>query len=96
MGKRKSVRNRREERRAFWFGMGIGLFVFVTLAGLVVVDYQGRKLSFGDSTPPVSLDRQSNPPQLRLKAFGVEESWDATKIKEAIDFLCDFGCLPHK
>ena len=41
MGKRKAVRNRREERRAFWFGMGIGLFVFVTLAGLVVVDYQG-------------------------------------------------------
>lgn len=93
---KKDVGSRRKERRAFWFGLGIGLFMFITAAGLLVVDYQGRKLSFGDSTPPVSLDRQSDPPRLRVKAFGVEESWDASKIKEAMDFLCDFGCLPHK
>lgn len=90
------VGSRQKERRAFWFGLGIGLFVFMTAAGLIVVDYQGRKLSFGDSAPPISLDRQSNPPRLQVKVFGVEESWDASKIKEAMDFLCDFGCLPHK
>lgn len=96
MGRKKRVKSSREERRAFWFALGMGLFVFGTAVGLVVVDYQGRRLSFGDSTPPISLDRQANPPQLHIKAFGVEESWDATKIREAMDFLCDFGCIPHK
>lgn len=86
----------RPERRTFWFSLGLGLFVFLTGAGLLVVDYQGRKLSFGDDTPPLALDRQADPPQLRVKAFGVEESWDAASIDKLLDFLCDFGCLPRQ
>ncbi len=95
MAKRKN-QPKREERRAFWFSLALSLFVFMTAAGLLVVDYQGRKLSFGDSTPPVALDRQSDPPKLHIKAFGIEEDIDATGLDSAIDFLCDFGCIPHK
>lgn len=95
MAKRGSG-SKREERRAFWFSWALSLFVFMTAAGLLAVDYQGRKLSFGDSTPPVSLDRQAQPPQLRIKAFGLEESFDAAGLDSAIDLLCDFGCIPHK
>ncbi len=94
--KKREVRRRREERRAFWFALAIGLFVFITAAGLVVVDYQGRRLSFGDTVPPLSLDRQSAPPRLRVKVFGAEADFDATSLDRAIDFICDFGCIPHK
>ncbi len=38
----------RRDWRAFWLGFGIGMFVFLTGAGLLMVDYEGRKLSFGD------------------------------------------------
>lgn len=95
MGRRDRER-KREERRAFWFALGVGLFVFITAAGFLTVDYQGRKLSFGDSTPPVSLDRQSSPPALHVKVFGVEGTFDASGIDRAMDFICDFGCIPHK
>ena len=88
--------SKREERRVFWFSLALSLFVFLTVVGLVTVDYQGRKLSFGDSTPPIALDRQSDPPQLRIKVFGVEENYDAAKLEKALDFLWDFGCLPHR
>ncbi len=87
---------RRGERRAFWVSLALGLCVFMMAAGFLVVDYQGRRLSFGDSTPPISLDRQSDPPRLHIKAFGMEESFDASGIDAALDFFCDFGCIPHK
>lgn len=87
---------RRQERRVFWFSFSISFFVFLTALGFLVVDYQGRKLSFGDSAPPIALDRQSDPPRLRVKAFGIEEDFDATPLHKALDFLCDFGCLPHR
>ncbi len=95
MAKRKDPQ-RRQERRVFWFSFSLSFFVFLTAAGLLIVDYQGRKLSFGDSTPPVSLDRQADPPKLRVKAFGIEESFDGTRIDDALDFLWDFGCLPRR
>ncbi len=91
MGKRDG----RKARKTFWFSLGMGLFVFLTAAGLLAVDYQGRRLSFGDDTPSVCLDRQGESPRLRVKAFGVEDSWDATGLDQALQFLYDFGCLPR-
>ena len=89
-------RMKRKNRRTFWFTLGLSLFLFLTGAGFLTVDYQGRKLSFGDSTPPLYVDRLSDGrAELELKAFGVEKSWDVTKIDEFVDFLCDFGCIPH-
>ena len=35
------------KRRAFFLALGISLFLFITAVGFVVVDYQGRRLSFG-------------------------------------------------
>ena len=43
------------KRRAFFLALGISLFLFITAVGFVVVDYQGRRLSFGESQPPLIL-----------------------------------------
>lgn len=86
----------KKDRRPFWFGLGLGLFVFMTGAGLLAVDYQGRKLSFGDATPLVRVDRQPSRTQLTVKAFGQEKTWDVTRADQALEFLGEFFCLPPR
>lgn len=81
--------------RPFWFGLGMGMFVFLTGAGFLAVDYQGRKLSFGDDTPLAKVDRLSTRTELTVKAFGREGCWDVTRLDEVWRFLCDFSCIPH-
>lgn len=93
MGKDKKAK---KDFQVFWLSLAFSLFVFITAGGFLVVDYQGRKLSFGDSTPPLALDTTVTPPQLRVKALGLDSTYDATKIKEALDFLTDFSCLPRR
>ncbi|MCI9552619.1 hypothetical protein [Acutalibacter intestini] len=82
--------------RAFGLGLGLGLFVFILAGGLLTVDYQGRKMSFGDSTPLARVERQEGRSQLTVKAFGTERSWDVTGLDEAWDFFCDFNCIPRQ
>lgn len=82
--------------RPFWLGLGLGMFVFITSAGLLAVDYQGRKLSFGDSTPLAKVDRLGSRTELTVKAFGREACWDVTGLDEVWRFICDFSCIPHK
>ncbi len=84
----------KREWRAFGLGLGIGLFVFLTAFGLLAVDYQGRKMSFGDSTPIAQIQRGAGQAQLTVKAFGQEKTWDVTSLDEALQFLRDFACLP--
>ena len=64
--------------------------------GFVVVDYQGRRLSFGESQPPLWLRRlPGGRYTLEVDLLGVEASLDATGLGRARDFLLDFLCLPH-
>ncbi|WP_322169517.1 hypothetical protein [Acutalibacter caecimuris] len=86
----------KRDRRAFWFGLGLGLFVFLTGAGVLMVDYQGRKLSFGDSTPVARLDRGGTRTTLTVKAFGGERSWDVTGAGEMWKTVRAFLCLPEE
>ena len=80
------------KRRAFFLALGISLFLFITAVGFVVVDYQGRRLSFGESQPPLWLRGRYT---LEVDLLGVEASLDATALGRARDFLLDFLCLPH-
>ena len=82
------------KRRAFFLALGISLFLFITAVGFVVVDYQGRRLSFGEEpAAPVA----AAPPRgaLHTRSRVVEASLDATGLGRARDFLLDFLCLPH-
>lgn len=84
------------KRRIFFLALGISLFLFITAVGFVVVDYQGRRLSFGESQPPLWLRRfPGGRYTLEVDLLGVEASLDATALGRARDFLLDFLCLPH-
>ena len=63
------------KRRAFFLALGISLFLFITAVGFVVVDYQGRRLSFGESQPPLWLRRlPGGRYTLEVDLLGVEAS----------------------
>ncbi|MFR8126338.1 MAG: hypothetical protein ACLU8J_05335 [Acutalibacter sp.] len=65
------------KRRAFFLALGISLFLFITAVGFVVVDYQGRRLSFGESQPPLWLRRlPGGRYTLEVDLLGVEASLD--------------------
>ena len=87
---------KRSGRRAFGLSLGISLFVFLTAAGCVAVDYQGRKMTFGDSRPPLEVVRlPGGQARLEARLFGAQGSWDVTGLDRALGFVCDFLCLPH-
>ncbi len=81
----------------FLFSLGLSLFLLLTVLGIVTVDYQGRRLSFGDSTPPFCVtDKPGGGTELEIRLLGTETELDITKFDEFLKFLCDFGCIPHK
>lgn len=79
----------------FLLGLGLGLFVLLTAAGVLTVDYQGRKLSFGDAVPLARVEKSPSRVELTVKAFGRERSWDVTGLERAWRFILDFGCIPQ-
>ena len=86
----------RQEWRSFWLGFGITMFVLITGLGLLKVDYEGRKLSFGDDTPVAKVERTAYGTELKVKACGRKGPWDVTGLDRAWEFICDFGCIPHE
>ncbi len=87
----------RSERRAFWGALGAALPALLLAAGLVIVDYEGRKMSFGDGQPPFQVENlPGDRARLTVKTLGFEGQWDITPLDRAFDFFCEFCCLPHE
>ena len=87
---------KRMKSRIFAFTLGLSLFVLITLAGCVIVDYQGRRLSFGEDQPPFQVERlPGNRSRLEVDLFGVEAKVDFTQAGRILDLLRDFFCLPR-
>ena len=60
----------KQNTRFFWLGLGLGLFVLLTTAGILTVDYQGRRPRFGDAVPPARVEKSPNPGALTVQAVG--------------------------
>lgn len=87
----------RAGRQVFLFSLGLSLFLLLTALGIVTVDYQGRRLSFGDNTPPFHVtDKPGGGTELEIRVLGTKTELDITKFDEMWKFLCDFSCIPHK
>ncbi len=82
--------------RVFFFSFCWALCFLILTLGMIAVDYQGRKLSFGDDTPPFRVLRQENGESvLEIKLFGGEKQMNFTFFDKIWSFICDFGCIPH-
>lgn len=94
---RKKPRRSRAERRVFLCSLGVTLCVLILVFGLITVDYQGRRLSFGDADLPlekaVAADGKT---RLTVRAFGLQGSFDITELEKFWHFFLDFSCIPHR
>ncbi len=87
----------KSERQVFLFSLGLALFFLIAFTGIVMVDWQGRSLSFGDTSPPFQIeDRPGGGKELDVKLLGREAQVDITGLGNFFNFLCDFCCIPHK
>ena len=85
------------KRQPFYFSLGISLFLLLTAAGLLAVDYQGRRLSFGDDDLPFQKTAlPGGGTALQIKLMGMEKKVDITELEKFYHFLMDFSCIPHR
>ncbi|WP_322180261.1 hypothetical protein [Neglectibacter caecimuris] len=87
---------KKKSRQPFLYSLGFSLFLLLTVAGLLTVDYQGRRLSFGDSDLPFEKqDLPGGKTELQIKLLGLEKRVNITEIDKFYNFLLDFSCIPH-
>ena len=87
---------KKKSRQPFLYSLGFSLFLLLTVAGLLTVDYQGRRLSFGDSDlPSEKQDLPGGKTELQIKLLGLEKRVNITEIDKFYNFLLDFSCIPH-
>ena len=87
---------KKAERAPFYASLGVSLAILITGLGFATVDYQGRRLSLGDSTPPVDVVSLPNGGTgVHIKLMGIDRDFDITGFKAVWDFVCDFACLPR-
>ena len=94
---RSRPRGSRAERRVFLCSLGVTLCILILVIGLITVDYQGRRLSFGDTAPP--LEKTVAPDGgawLAVRAFGLEGQLNITWLEKFWNFFLDFSCIPHR
>lgn len=90
-------RKDKSARRVFWWSLSVSLFLFLTAAGFITVDYQGRRVSFGDDVPPFRLvDKPGGEKDLEIRLFGGQGRVDVTNLDNFWDILRDFACIPHR
>ncbi len=87
---------KKKDRQTFLFSLGLSLFLLLTSAGIVAVDFQGRRLSFGDDTPPARrVELPDGSTRLELRIFDWKQDIDVTKFDKLWKMFLDFSCIPH-
>lgn len=89
-------KRRGREHKVFLFAFGLSLCVLILGLGVATVDYQGRRLSFGDETPVFRVENyEDGTSRLRVKLLGLERTIPFTVFSEMWNFICEFSCIPH-
>ena len=86
----------KEDRKTFWISLGVTLAVLILVLGVIAVDYQGRRISLGDSTPPFFVfPKEDGGTGLEVKLLGMDKQFDVSKLKNFWELAWDFFCLPR-
>ena len=94
--KKSSPRNKYAEWKTFCISFLMSFTVLMFAVGMVVVDYNGRRMNYADDTPFFSVVEQQNGVQIaNVNMFGVKKTADITKIVEIWENICDFCCIPY-
>lgn len=71
--------------------------VLLLLIGVLVVDAEGRRLSFNDTSPAVEiLYNADGTAELQINAFSLDCRVGVTGVVKAWHFVADFFCIPHR
>lgn len=80
--------------RRFILSFSLSLIVIFTTWGLLKTDYESRATLTGDSSPSFSVVSYGSRSCLKVKALGIDEEYDISAAKKAVEAIKDFFCLP--
>lgn len=83
--------------RTFLFSFFSTIVILVLIIGLLLVDAEGRRLSFNDTSPAFEILYQTDgTAQMQINAFSLDRRVDVTGLVKAWHFIADFFCIPHR
>lgn len=86
-----------EEKYIFCIAFAVTLSLLILIIGCLLVDRQGRMMSFNDKTPVFSLAKHvDGSASLIFCAFGNKYHIPFTAIYNFWEFFKEFCCLPYK
>ena len=86
----------RAEKRIVLLSFAITFSILVLVLGFIKVDYEGRKMSINDTTPPfMVIENFDGTSTLKTKPFDIEKETDVTKINNLWKIIKDFCCIPN-
>lgn len=66
------------------------------LVGILVVDAEGRRLSFNDTSPALELVYNADgTADMQVNAFRLDRQFDVTGLVRVWHFIADFFCIPR-
>ena len=70
--------------------------VLLLIIGLLMVDAEGRKLSFNDTSPAFEIIYNTDgTADMQINAFSLDSRVNVTGFVKVWHFIADFFCIPH-
>lgn len=86
----------KKDKKSFALAFTVTFCTLLLCIGIFLVDFHGRKLSFGDDSPIFRVaDYADGSSNLQVNAFGEVKEYEITKLKEIYEKILDFCCIPH-
>ena len=93
---REFVRKKKKsDWKIFFCSFSISFSLFLFIAGMLVVDYTGRKMVFADDTPIIRVTEEQGHQIAACNLFGIKKTAEITEFVNIWKKICDFCCIPN-